>query len=405
MYEDDPQDKVFDVLGEAVFGGHPLGRAIIGRADVVGSAGRRRPARLPRRALRARATSSWPRPGRSTTTRSSSWSQRAGIERAGGRAPALPAAPDAAARAPALLRQGDRAVPRLPRRAGARARRRAALRAARAGQHPRRHLVLAAVPGGAREARPGLQRLLVPVALRRLGPDRPVPRHAPRQRGPRACASWPTSSSASATSPPPPRSSSAPRRTSRAASLLALESTTARMNRLGSSVLADMPLLSVDEVEARIDAVAARGPRRAGRRAAGARAAERRGHRRRRVGLPRRAGAGLGGARGVIRVGVVGRRGPRGRRGVRGRRGRRRPASSPAAPIPALGVALADILGDCDVVVDFTTPDTALDNALACVRAGVHAVIGTTGWDPSPLREEQRRATSSSRPTSPSARC
>jgi predicted Zn-dependent peptidase len=35
MYEDDPQDKVFDVLGEAVFGSHPLGRAIIGRAEVV----------------------------------------------------------------------------------------------------------------------------------------------------------------------------------------------------------------------------------------------------------------------------------------------------------------------------------------------------------------------------------
>jgi 4-hydroxy-tetrahydrodipicolinate reductase len=55
---------------------------------------------------------------------------------------------------------------------------------------------------------------------------------------------------------------------------------------------------------------------------------------------------------------------------------------------PALGVALADILGDCDVVVDFTTPDTALENALACVRAGVHAVVGTTGWDPTPLRSE-----------------
>ncbi|HEX8121976.1 MAG TPA: pitrilysin family protein [Solirubrobacteraceae bacterium] len=37
MYEDDPQDKVFDVLGEAVFPGHALGRAIIGRADVVAS--------------------------------------------------------------------------------------------------------------------------------------------------------------------------------------------------------------------------------------------------------------------------------------------------------------------------------------------------------------------------------
>ncbi len=35
MYEDDPQDKVFDVLGEAVFGDDPLGRAVIGRADVV----------------------------------------------------------------------------------------------------------------------------------------------------------------------------------------------------------------------------------------------------------------------------------------------------------------------------------------------------------------------------------
>ncbi len=35
MYEDDPQEKVFDVLGEAVFGEHPLGRAIIGRAEVI----------------------------------------------------------------------------------------------------------------------------------------------------------------------------------------------------------------------------------------------------------------------------------------------------------------------------------------------------------------------------------
>jgi predicted Zn-dependent peptidase len=37
MYEDDPQERVFDLLGEAVFGGHPLGRAVIGSAEVVGS--------------------------------------------------------------------------------------------------------------------------------------------------------------------------------------------------------------------------------------------------------------------------------------------------------------------------------------------------------------------------------
>ena len=35
MYEDDPQEKVFDVLGEATFGSGPLGRAIIGRAEVI----------------------------------------------------------------------------------------------------------------------------------------------------------------------------------------------------------------------------------------------------------------------------------------------------------------------------------------------------------------------------------
>jgi 4-hydroxy-tetrahydrodipicolinate reductase len=56
---------------------------------------------------------------------------------------------------------------------------------------------------------------------------------------------------------------------------------------------------------------------------------------------------------------------------------------------PALGVALGEILGDCDVVVDFSRPETALDNARECVRAGVHAVVGTTGWDPSSLREER----------------
>jgi predicted Zn-dependent peptidase len=35
MYEDDPQEKVFDLLGRAVFGAHSLGRAIIGYAPVI----------------------------------------------------------------------------------------------------------------------------------------------------------------------------------------------------------------------------------------------------------------------------------------------------------------------------------------------------------------------------------
>ena len=37
MYEDEPQDKVHDVLATAIFGDHPLGRPVIGRAEVVDS--------------------------------------------------------------------------------------------------------------------------------------------------------------------------------------------------------------------------------------------------------------------------------------------------------------------------------------------------------------------------------
>jgi predicted Zn-dependent peptidase len=35
MYEDEPQDKVHDVLSTAVFGDHPLGRPVIGRGEVI----------------------------------------------------------------------------------------------------------------------------------------------------------------------------------------------------------------------------------------------------------------------------------------------------------------------------------------------------------------------------------
>jgi 4-hydroxy-tetrahydrodipicolinate reductase len=56
---------------------------------------------------------------------------------------------------------------------------------------------------------------------------------------------------------------------------------------------------------------------------------------------------------------------------------------------PDLGTTLEQVLPGAEVVVDFTTPDTALPNALACVRAGVHVVIGTTGFDPAPLEEAE----------------
>jgi 4-hydroxy-tetrahydrodipicolinate reductase len=52
---------------------------------------------------------------------------------------------------------------------------------------------------------------------------------------------------------------------------------------------------------------------------------------------------------------------------------------------PRLDTALQAVLGDADVVVDFSTPDSTLANARACLEAGVHCVVGTTGADFSEL--------------------
>jgi 4-hydroxy-tetrahydrodipicolinate reductase len=59
---------------------------------------------------------------------------------------------------------------------------------------------------------------------------------------------------------------------------------------------------------------------------------------------------------------------------------------------PALGTTLQEILPACDVVVDFTRPDTALDNAVECLRAGIHVVVGTTGFDFDALAEAAKAA-------------
>ncbi len=43
------------------------------------------------------------------------------------------------------------------------------------------------------------------------------------------------------------------------------------------------------------------------------------------------------------------------------------------------GIAGED-LARAQVAIDFTTPESAVDNALACLRVGCPVVIGTTGW-------------------------
>ena len=89
----------------------------------------------------------------------------------------------------------------------------------------------------------------------------------------------------------------------------------------------------------------------------------------------------------MIRVAVAGAAGRMGatvcgaveRRRGHGAGGPRRPGAR-----PSLAEALA---ARPDVLVDFTVPDTALANAREAVAAGVHVVIGTTGFDPAELED------------------
>jgi 4-hydroxy-tetrahydrodipicolinate reductase len=53
---------------------------------------------------------------------------------------------------------------------------------------------------------------------------------------------------------------------------------------------------------------------------------------------------------------------------------------------PELGLSLDQALSEGDVMVEFSTPETVLENAVKAVEAGVHAVVGATGFDLDELR-------------------
>jgi 4-hydroxy-tetrahydrodipicolinate reductase len=55
---------------------------------------------------------------------------------------------------------------------------------------------------------------------------------------------------------------------------------------------------------------------------------------------------------------------------------------------PALDAPLAEALDGAEVVVDFSTPEAAPGNVREAVSSGVHAVVGTTGFDLDALRAE-----------------
>jgi 4-hydroxy-tetrahydrodipicolinate reductase len=55
---------------------------------------------------------------------------------------------------------------------------------------------------------------------------------------------------------------------------------------------------------------------------------------------------------------------------------------------PALNTSVPDLLEGADVLVDFTTPEAAPANVMEAISAGVHAVVGSTGFDVDELRDK-----------------
>lgn len=79
------------------------------------------------------------------------------------------------------------------------------------------------------------------------------------------------------------------------------------------------------------------------------------------------------------RVGVLGARGKVGREVVRAVR-----AADDLELVASVdaGDSLDDlVVADAEVVVDFTHPDVVMDNLRFCIEHGIHAVVGTTGFD------------------------
>jgi predicted Zn-dependent peptidase len=253
MYEDDPQDKVFDVLGEAVFGDHPLGRAIIGRSEVVGGA--------PDSALRTFHATRYV-PANVVVAAAGSVDHDAlvdlvrssGVERPGQVAPALPGPPPGdPPRMRFVAKETEQyhvclGAPGIPRDDD----RRFALRvldnilggtsSSRLFQEVREKRGLAYNVYSFQSMYAGTGQVGLYLGTR---PDNVVRAMGVVADELERMREDPASADELARS----------KENVKGRIVLSLESTTARMNRLGASVLADMPLMSVDEVIERIDAV------------------------------------------------------------------------------------------------------------------------------------------------------
>jgi len=75
---------------------------------------------------------------------------------------------------------------------------------------------------------------------------------------------------------------------------------------------------------------------------------------------------------------------------LNGRGGKVGTAVAPA--LESAGHELVADVADADAVVDFTTPASVVDHVREALRAGVPAVVGTTGWSPADVDADARAA-------------
>ncbi|MDO8731623.1 MAG: 4-hydroxy-tetrahydrodipicolinate reductase [Actinomycetota bacterium] len=86
---------------------------------------------------------------------------------------------------------------------------------------------------------------------------------------------------------------------------------------------------------------------------------------------------------GLLQVGVVGARGRMGRQVVQ-------TIQESTTCEVAAEVDLGDdlnLLNNCDVIVDFSTPEVVMATLDHCIQQGVHCVVGTTGFDEARLNQ------------------
>ena len=386
MYEDTPQDLVHDLLSEAVFGRHALGRPVVGRTEVISSVS---PPRSPPTTAHAtrRRTSSSPRLATSRTTASPAcWTRRRGKWADPPASPRRVRAPLVKAPAPGLrfqrkdteqyhvcvgatgdLALGPAALRGLP-----------CSTASWAGRPPR---------GSSRRSVSGAGwRTRSTTFLSQYTDSGQIGLYVgTREENLSACLEIAAAEIADvAAGGLRPSEVERAKENLKGRIMLAMESTSSRMSRLGKSVITETEILSVNRLLGEIDGVepdeiadlagvllaperlsaAGIGPARA---------------------LPRRPRPGQPVARRPRRGGVVPME-----IALFGHRGRVGSVLAPAlvaAGHQVRGFGRDDPLrlDGCGAAVDFTRPDAVAGNVEACLDAGVHAVVGTSGMPPEEL--------------------